>query len=61
MKLHYTSASPYVRKVVVTAIEAGVEAEIERLPATKHVWKGKSAIDIVRDNHLGKVPTLITR
>ncbi len=31
MKLYYTGASPYVRKVVVTGIEAGLDDEIERV------------------------------
>ena len=33
MKLYYSSASPYVRKVMVTAIETGLESKIEKVPA----------------------------
>ena len=56
MKLRYSPTSPYVRKVVVTAIETGLESQIERIP-TK-VWD--AGTDIAKDNPLGKVPALIT-
>ena len=40
VKLFYSSASPYVRKVVVTAIEAGLDNEIERVAPSSSVWIG---------------------
>lgn len=56
MKLRYFPTSPYVRKVMVVAIEAGLEGRIERIPTDP--WDPET--DLVRDNPLGKVPTLIT-
>ena len=56
MKLRYSPTSPYVRKVMVTALETGVEGRIERI--TTNVWD--PATDIAIDNPLGKVPALIT-
>jgi glutathione S-transferase len=61
LKLYYTNASPYVRKATVTAIEAGVDSEIERIEPTVSVWVGEGDLDVARDNPLGKVPTLVTR
>lgn len=58
MKLHYSSASPYVRKVMVTAIETGLEKKIEAVPAA--VAPIKANPDVARDNPLMKVPTLVT-
>jgi glutathione S-transferase len=55
MKLRYSATSPYVRKVLVTAIELGLETRIERTPAdTRDPNSGLS-----HDNPLGKVPALI--
>lgn len=56
MKLRYSNASPFVRKVVVFAHEAGLAQNIELLPTD--VWAADS--DIARGNPLGKVPTLVT-
>ena len=56
MKLRYSPTSPYVRKVTVAAIEIGLDDRIERIAT--NVWDPAS--DIIRDNPLGKVPTLIT-
>ncbi len=56
MKLRYSPTSPYVRKVMVTAIETGLDGGIERVPT--NVWD--PATDIGGDNPLGKVPALIT-
>ncbi len=56
MKLRYSPTSPYVRKVVVTAIEAGLDERIERIETD--VWN--PATDIAEDNPLGKVPALVT-
>ncbi len=33
MKLYYSPTSPYVRKVTVTALETGLDADMERIPA----------------------------
>jgi glutathione S-transferase len=56
MKLHHTSTSPYVRKVMVTAHETGLIDRIEIIPTP--VWDPKT--DISGVNPLGKVPTLVT-
>lgn len=56
MKLRYSAASPYVRKVLATAYETGLESRIERVPTT--VWAPDT--DIAKDNPLGKVPALVT-
>jgi len=54
MKLRYSPTSPYVRKVAVTATEAGLDNCIERIET--NVWD--PATDIAEDNPLGKVPAL---
>ena len=56
MKLRYSATSPYVRKVVVTAMEAGLADRIEKIET--NVWD--PATDIAEDNPLGKVPALTT-
>jgi glutathione S-transferase len=56
MKLRYSSASPYVRKVIVLAIETGLDGRIERVPTDVR----DPSTDLPGDNPLGKVPTLIT-
>jgi len=55
MKLRYSPASPFVRKVLVVAHETGLEGRIERI-ATK-VWAPDT--DVGDDNPLGKIPALI--
>lgn len=55
MKLCYSPTSPYVRKVLVVAIETGVDEKIERI--SKNVWAADT--DIGRFNPLGKVPALL--
>ena len=54
LKLRYSPASPFVRKVLVFAHETGLAARIELLPTD--VWAPDSSI--FRDNPLGKVPAL---
>jgi len=56
MKLRYSSASPFVRKVLVFAHETGLASQIECVKTD--VWADGS--DIVEDNPLGKIPALIT-
>ena len=54
MKLAYSPASPYVRKVNACAIARGIDAKIER-------WKvGTTDPALLDFNPLSKVPTLIT-
>ncbi|MCJ7838030.1 MAG: glutathione S-transferase N-terminal domain-containing protein [Burkholderiales bacterium] len=56
MKLWYSPASPFVRKVLVFAHETGVADSIELVPG--NVWEPDTGI--TRDNPLGKVPALAT-
>ena len=56
MKLFYSAASPFVRKVMVSAAE--LRLDFERLPsAANPVTRDQT---IVAKNPLGQVPTLIT-
>ena len=56
MKLRYSPTSPYVRKVTVLALEAGLDDRIERVPTNT----ADPADDLPRTNPLGKVPALET-
>ena len=56
MKLRYSPTSPFVRKVVVTAIEAGISERIERIPTNTR----DPANGLAVDNPLSKVPALVT-
>ncbi len=53
MKLAFSPASPYVRKVSACAIARGIDGQIEN-------WKiGTTAPELAAQNPLGKVPTLV--
>lgn len=56
MKLYFSAASPFVRKVVVTALEAGLDAQITRVPTNP--WLNPP--ELLHDNPLSKVPCLVT-
>ncbi|HEX8012685.1 MAG TPA: glutathione S-transferase [Casimicrobiaceae bacterium] len=58
MKLFYSSASPFVRKVLVAALELRLRERIELLPAKAHVIDRDRTI--IEKNPLGQVPTFIT-
>lgn len=57
MKLWYSPASPFVRKVLIVAHERGIEGSIQRMDAAAN------AVDpdmrIVESNPTGKIPTMI--
>ena len=55
MKLRWAAGSPFVRKVMVTAIEAGLEDRIEKIETNY----ADPENEFVNDNPLGKVPALI--
>lgn len=57
MKLLYSPASPYARKVLVLAHETGQASEIEVVTAATSPVAG--APDVAPHNPLGKVPALI--
>ncbi len=56
MKLRFSPTSPYVRKVSISAIELGIDDQIER--QLTDAWSPES--DIADDNPLSKVPALST-
>ena len=58
MKLRYSPTSPFVRKVMVVAIETGLESRLERLSTT--VAPVTPNDDLAHQNPLMKLPTLIT-
>lgn len=58
MKLRYSPTSPYVRKVMVVALETGLAERIERLPTM--VAPTKPNEEVARENPLVKVPALTT-
>lgn len=58
MKLHWSTRSPYVRKVMAAAIETGLDGAIETCLST--VSLSTVNADVERDNPLGKIPALVT-
>ena len=58
MKLHWSSRSPFVRKVMVAAHEMGLADRIETVPTL--VAMTRPNLDLMRSNPLGKIPTLVT-
>ncbi|MGE0722863.1 MAG: glutathione S-transferase N-terminal domain-containing protein [Alphaproteobacteria bacterium] len=58
MKLRYSATSPYVRKVMVLAIEAGLADKLDKVPTS--VAPTKPGGEITGENPLGKVPSLTT-
>jgi len=57
IRLFFSPASPYVRKVMVAAHERGLADRIEKLPAAASPVKRDAAI--LRHNATGKVPCLL--
>jgi len=55
MKLYFSPASPYVRKVMASAWQLGLQDEVEKLPSAASPVKRDMTIAPV--NPLGKVPT----
>ena len=64
MKLFWTPASPFVRKVMVAAIELGLDGQIEIHPTYwPHEWATQTVAfdpDFIAANPIGRIPTLIT-
>jgi glutathione S-transferase len=57
MKLHWSPRSPYVRKVMIVAHELGLA---DRLETVRTVVGGtKPHVELMRENPLGKIPTLV--
>lgn len=57
MKLHWSPRSPFVRKVLVIAHEAGVFGKLELVRSV--VAMSAPNRDLMRENPLSKIPTLI--
>jgi glutathione S-transferase len=57
MKLHWSPRSPFVRKVMVAAHELGLAQRIATVRTV--VAMQKPARDLLPDNPLGKIPTLV--
>jgi len=58
MKLYYSPTSPYVRKVIVLALETGLNDKIERLASpTTPIDQNP---EVAAANPVAKVPTLVT-
>ena len=58
MKLHWSSRSPYARKVMVFAHETGLVGRIETVPTLVSMTAPNR--DLMRVNPIAKIPTLIT-
>src|SRR5215470_18019403 len=57
MKLHWSPRSPYVRKVMVVAHELGLAHQIKTVRTV--VGGSKPHLELMRENPLGKIPTLV--
>lgn len=57
MKLFFSPTSPYVRKVMIVAHELGLAGQIEKVNAAAHPINRDR--NIIAQNPLGQVPTLI--
>lgn len=58
MKLYHSPTSPYVRKVLMTAIELGLRERIELVPVHNSPVEPSAALN--QTNPIGKIPALIT-
>lgn len=59
MKLHWSPRSPYVRKVMITLYETGLEGEVERSRNVVALHL-PTPLPVLADNPLGKIPALVT-
>jgi len=58
MKLHWSSRSPFVRKVMITVHELQLVEQVELLPATVTPFAPDASVRAI--NPLIKIPTLVT-
>jgi glutathione S-transferase len=58
VKLHWSPNAPFVRKVLIVAHEAGVETQIEKVRSP--VGLTRINPEVLKDNPLNKLPTLVT-
>jgi glutathione S-transferase len=59
MKLFYTTASPFSRKVRASIVELGLQDEIELSEITQPTVPTNYIPELSRENPLGKVPVLV--
>lgn len=59
MKLHWSPRSPFVRKVMIALHETGLLNDVELVRSVVAVHLAPN-VDVLKDNPLGKIPTLIT-
>lgn len=57
MKLHWSPKSPYVRKVMASAMVLGLDGQIERMRSVAAMLKPNQ--QLMQDNPLSKIPTLV--
>ncbi|MBX9824060.1 MAG: glutathione S-transferase [Xanthobacteraceae bacterium] len=57
MKLHWSPRSPFVRKVMVFAHDVGIAGRIESVRTVAAMMKPHA--ELMRDNPLSKIPTLV--
>ncbi|MEJ0071549.1 MAG: glutathione S-transferase N-terminal domain-containing protein [Pseudomonadota bacterium] len=57
MKLRYSPTSPYVRKVMVLALETGLEGKLEKVETS--VAPTQFNAEVAKENPLVKVPALV--
>ena len=64
MKLYYTQASPFVRKVSVTIIELGLRDRVQVIPTRwPHTWATQTVEfmpEFIADTPVGRIPALVT-
>jgi len=58
MKLYYSPNSPFARKVLISALELGIDDQLVKIVATPHPIRRNE--ELVARNPLGQVPTLET-
>ncbi|MCD0502158.1 glutathione S-transferase [Bordetella petrii] len=58
MKIHFSPASPFVRKCLAVAHEVGLAGQIQNLPSAANPVNRDASIIV--NNPLGQVPTLLT-
>ena len=57
LQLHWSPKSPFVRKVMVCVHELGLDIEVEKIRSVAAMLKPNA--DLMRDNPLSKIPTLL--
>ena len=57
MKLHWSPRSPFVRKVMIFALEAGLAGRLERVRSVVAMRQPNAVL--MQDNPLSKLPTLV--